>query len=126
MKKAALFFLAVIAVSSLLRAQQNGAPAARSVIVHNGFLKAQDYLRLSPENQRAYAMGLLDGWYMAPMFGGPENYKHLMEVEECVEGMRSSQVAAIVEKHIREHPEGWDWDAKDLGYDAMIDACRRR
>ena len=71
-------------------------------------------------------MGLLDGWYMASMFGGPENYRQLMEVQKCVEGMRSSQVAAIVEKYIREHLERWDWDAKDMGYNAMIDACRNR
>jgi hypothetical protein len=126
MKKKALFFLALIAASSLLYAHQKDAPAAKGVTIHNGFLKAQDYLSLSSENQRVYVMGLLDGWYMAPSFGGPENYKLLMETEKCVEGMRASQVAAIVEKHIREHPERWNWDAKDMGYNAMINACRNR
>ncbi len=126
MKKTALIFLALIAASSLLYARQKGAPAPRGVTIHNGFLKAQDYLALAPENQRLYVMGLLDGWYMAPMFGGREDYKYLMEIEKCVEGMKASQVAAIMEKYVKDHPEKWDWDLKDAGYNAMLDGCRNR
>ena len=126
MKMTALFLFAIAAACSALYAHQKGAAQERGVTIHNGFLKSQAYLDLSPQSQHAYVMGLLDGWYMAPMFGGPENYKYLTEIEGCVEGMKSSQVAAIIDKYIREHPERWDWDAKDMSYNAMNDACRRR
>jgi hypothetical protein len=73
-----------------------------------------------------YAMGLLDGMYMSPAFGAPANNKVLLEIEMCVEGMKSSQVAAIIEKYVKDHPEKWDWDLKDTGYNAMLDGCRNR
>jgi hypothetical protein len=53
---------------------------------------------MDPELQRLYLMGLLDGWYMAPTFGAPGNTKWLMSIEACVEGMKGSQVAAILDK----------------------------
>ena len=94
-----------------------------TVVIHNGFLKASDYLDMDAENQRAYAMGLLDGMYMAPNFGAPDNNKLLIKVATCVEGMKSSQVAAIIEKYVRDHPDHWQWDLKDMGYNAMLQAC---
>lgn len=47
---------------------------------HNGFLKEREYLDLGPDGQRAYAMGLLDGFYSAPLFGAPENHKVLIKI----------------------------------------------
>ena len=126
MKRTALFFFALIAVSSLLYGGQKSPGAEKGVTTHNGFLKARDFLALTPGNQRLYVMGLLDGWYMAPMFGGPENYKNLMGIEKCVEGMKASQVAAIIEKYVNDHAEKWDWDLKDAGFNAVLDACRNR
>jgi hypothetical protein len=46
----------------------------------------------------------------------------LLEIETCVEGMKSSQVAAIIEKYVKDHPEKWNWDLKDTGYNAMLDS----
>jgi len=78
------------------------------------------------EAQSAYAMGLLDGFYMAPMFGAPEDSNLLIPICNCVEGMKASQVAAIIEKFIKDHPEQWHWDAKFEGYSAMREACHVR
>ena len=58
--------------------------------------------------------------------GAPDNNKLLLGIERCVEGMRSSQVAAIIEKYVRDHPERWDWDLKDAGYSALLEGCRNR
>ncbi len=90
---------------------------------HNGFLQAREYLDMDEGGQRAYAMGILDGMYLAPWFGAPDNDKGLVSLATCVEGMKASQVAAIIEKHIRDHPEYWHWDLKDEAYSAMRKAC---
>jgi hypothetical protein len=125
-KRATLLFSLLVVCSVLYAARQKTPSQARSIVEHNGFLKAQQYLELSPEGQRAYIMGLLDGWYMAPVFGAPEADKGLTEIERCVEGMKSSQVAAIVDKYIRDRPEKWDYDVKDMGYAAVSQACGKR
>jgi hypothetical protein len=123
MKKAAIFALLV---GSFLYASQEHSSGIWSAVEHNGWLKAGDYLKLTSEYQRMYVIGLLDGWYMAPIFHAPDHDKYLVGIASCVEGMKGSQVAAIVEKYIREHPERWDWDAKDESSSAMLDACRKR
>jgi hypothetical protein len=111
------------AILFLLAAAANVGAPQRSVRIHGGFLKAEAYLHFDNNSKRAYAMGLLDGMYMAPMFHAPDDGKFLVSLERCVEGMRSSQVAAIIEKYIRDHPEHWYLDLKDEGYAAMRQAC---
>lgn len=113
---ATLLFLILLAPSGV-------SQRTRSVTIHNGFLKARDYLDLDASSQRAYAMGVLDGMYMAPLFGAPENDKRLLSLASCVEGMKASQVAAIIEKYVRDHPERWHWDLKDAAYSSMREAC---
>jgi hypothetical protein len=81
---------------------------------------------MDPELQRLYLMGLLDGWYMAPNFGAPDNTKWLMSIEACVEGMKGSQVAAILDKYINNHPEKWDADLKDVAFEGIREACIAR
>jgi hypothetical protein len=95
-------------------------PQRGSVRIHNGFLKADQYLNIGDDSQRPYATGLLDGIYMALSFGAPEGDKLLLRIATCVEGMKSSQVAAIIGKYVREHPEKCHWDLKDAGYNAML------
>jgi len=123
-----LFILLVsgLVAISVVYAKQKKPVVQESYLIHNGFVKAELFLKLDEENKRAYAMGLLDGMYMAPAFGAPENSRLLMKLSSCVEGMKASQVAAIMEKYVREHPETWDWDMKDDGYEAMIEACSKR
>jgi hypothetical protein len=83
-------------------------------------------LEFANSSQRVYAMGLLDGMYMSPAIGAPATNKVLLEIETCVEGMKSSQAAAIIEKSVKDHPEKWDWDLKDTGYNATLQGCRNR
>jgi len=81
-------------------------------------------LRLDQGRQRVYAMGLLDGMHMAPVLGAPEGNRILMFIARCAEGMKASQIAAIIDKYVRDHPERWHWDLKDAGHSGMLDACR--
>jgi hypothetical protein len=77
------------------------------VVTHNGFFRAQDYLGMNPGEQRMYVAGVLDGFYNAPMFGAPDNNELLIRIATCVEGMKTSQVGAIVLKYTNDHPEKW-------------------
>jgi hypothetical protein len=111
--------------SSFLYARQNRQGLHVGGKIHNGWLKADEYSNFSDEGKQAYAMGLLDGMYMAPAFGAPDDNKILMSIASCVEGMKSTQVAAIIEKYVHDHPEKWHWDLKLVGYNALLDACPR-
>lgn len=91
--------------------------------IHDGFLKARDYLEMDSDGQRAYAMGVLDGMYLAPFFGAPDDGKALLSLTSCVEGMKASQVAAIVEKYIRDHPEHWHYSLHLEAHAGMRQAC---
>jgi hypothetical protein len=99
------------------------APTA-TVLIHGGFVKARDFLDMDQVAQKVYSMGVIDGMYMAPMFGAPDKGQRLVSFQECIKGMKASQVAAIIEKHIKNNPEHWHWDAKDEVYSAMLIACR--
>jgi len=94
-----------------------------SATIHNGFLKARDYLEMDSDGQRVYAMGILDGMYLAPFFGAPDDGKRLLSLSSCVEGMKASQVVAIVEKYIRDHPEHWHLSLHLEAYSGLRQAC---
>lgn len=117
MKRALIAALMVIALPGTSVPQ-------RSVVIHNGWLKAQSYLDMDPASQKAYVMGALDGMYNAPYFGAAENDKILMRIEKCVESTsNASQVAAIVLKGTKEHPERWSWDLITATIQAILDVC---
>ncbi|HEV8412073.1 MAG TPA: hypothetical protein VGQ49_00670 [Bryobacteraceae bacterium] len=118
-----MWIVAIMGSAVALLGLAGRALPQRSVKIHNGFLKAQTYLELTPDDQRAYVMGALDGIYMAPIFGAPENDPGLVSLEACVEGMKGSQVAAIVLKYAKDHPERWNWDLKDVTYSALREVC---
>jgi hypothetical protein len=124
MRRIIIAILTVAAISSILSAQKSAPGLHEGEPIHNGFLKADQYLKFDEGYRQAYTMGLLDGMYMSPAFGAHASNKTLLEIETCVEGMKSSQVAAIIEKYVRDHPEKWDLDLKDAGYDAMLEGCR--
>ena len=81
--------------------------AARPVTIHEGFLlTGQGYLGLSEVEKSAYAMGIIDGMLLAPLFGAPDDGK-VSKLGRCATGMTNEQVAAIIAKLIKEHPEEW-------------------
>ena len=112
-----------MSVAIFLFLLQSSVVPQRSVVIHAGFLKARDYLDMPSEGQKTYAMGLMDGFYMAPLFGAPDQNKNLVSLYPCVEGMKASQVAAIIEKYVKDHPEHWHLDLKLEAYTAMQGAC---
>jgi hypothetical protein len=94
-------------------------------MIHNGFIKAAEYLDLTSSFRAAYAAGLIDGILLAPMFDGPDGSQRLTSMKRCVtSGMTDVQVAGIIEKFVRDHPKNWHQSVHVEAYKAMLAACQ--
>jgi hypothetical protein len=91
--------------------------------VFQGSLNAGDYLELEPYAQSMYAAGLIDGIFLAPAFDAPSDGKYLTAARTCVKGMTPKQVAAIITKHVKDHPESWHIGANVVAWQAMRNVC---
>lgn len=78
---------------------------AQPVAINNGFGTGEDYLKMDTSEQRAYAMGVVNGMLLAPLFGAPKS--KMLRIENCLVGMTDSQVAAILAKYLRDNPGRW-------------------
>jgi hypothetical protein len=95
--------------------------AAEPVLIQNGFGTGEEYLKMSPLEQRAYAMGIVNGMLLAPLFGAPKD--RMFRFESCVTGMTDSQVAAILTKYLRDNPGRWHETPHAPMYTALMKAC---
>jgi hypothetical protein len=111
--------LLVILVASFIAT----ASAQSPVTLHNGFLKGEEYLKLSKPKRTGYATGLVDGIFLSVFFGGNDNPR-LRKFEKAVEGMSDEQVEAIVTKYIQDHPEEWHLNSHMLAYRAFLKALK--
>lgn len=91
------------------------------MLIQSGFLKGQAYMDLPAVERSTYAIGVLDGMELAPLLGAPSS--RVAWVGQCSVGMTSPQVMAILDKHLREHPEEWHQSAHVALFRAMKAAC---
>jgi hypothetical protein len=99
-----------------------GSPvSAEDPTVIGGFLKGGMFLEQAAARREAYAMGLVDGFLLAPLWGAPKATRF----EACVQGMASKQVSAMLEKEIRDHPQEWHLPAHFSMFRAFEKACGR-
>jgi len=98
----------------------------QGVRIHNGFMKAEDFLHMSTDSRRDYAMGIVDGMLLAPAFGAPDKGQKVQSFGACIEGMDDSQVAAIIEKFLRDRPERWNERLNLVVFAAMMEACSKK
>ena len=94
---------------------------AQPVTIKNGFGSGEDYLKMGPSEQRAYAMGVVNGMLLAPLFGAPKN--KMLQIENCVVRMTDSQVAAILAKYLRDNPGRWHETPHVPMYAALVESC---
>jgi hypothetical protein len=115
--------LAIATAAASLGAHQASAPKEEGVLIHNGFGTGKSFLDdMSSAQRRAYAMGAINGMLVSPMFGASK--EELQWLEQCVENMTDDQVAAIIARHLRDHPERWHHGLHVESWAAMKDACR--
>src|ERR1700690_125719 len=84
------------------------AGSAQKVHIKNGFATARQYMDLDSGRQRGYAMGIVDGMLLAPVFGAPDDGEKLKALGTCITGMDDEQMRAIFDKFLKDHPERWN------------------
>ena len=118
MSRALLGVLTLAALAPVGRVAQQQQPIA----IKGGFITGNIYRDYSDGVKAVYVMGVIDGMLDAPGFGAPK--KKLAWLETCVVGMNGTQVAAIVDKSLRDTPEYWHEPLNAQVLSAMWDACK--
>jgi hypothetical protein len=109
--------LCILVLSVLLMPKLAGSDERARV--REGFMKAEEYLQLNAEEQPIYAVGLINGMYLAPVFDAPNEGKYLSSLQTCLKDMTNIQVAAIITKYIKGHPEKWNMPSNLMAYQAL-------
>ena len=68
------------------------------------FVSAEAYKSMPYGERLAYISGWLDGRMNAGIFG---NKRTITALRDCMEGKTITQVVAIVDKYVANHPENW-------------------
>jgi hypothetical protein len=114
-----VLMVAFLAASPLMHSQE----APKPIRVPGGFLTGQEFLDMDKGNQAWLAMGLVDGVFLAPLFDAPDNGKTFNRIEVCVKDMSGVQIAAIIEKYLKDHPEFWNKQLNVMALNALVGVC---
>jgi len=115
MKKKMILFLVLVLIFLVLVA--NGLEGEEKKQVA-GYTSGDDYLKRSEEFKRAYVMGLIDMLFNETWVYDEEEYSDLNEVTD---DMKPSQIQAIFDRFLEEHPETWHLSAASLFRAAMME-----
>ena len=96
---------------------------AEETFVHAGFATGQQYLEMPEASRVGYAMGLLDGAMLAPLWGGATS--RIEDVNKCLAGMSETQVASLLKKYLDDNPGKWHYPASLAMLMALQGACGR-
>jgi hypothetical protein len=107
---------AVLSISNLAAARSQ-----QRIYVQEGFLNGSSYLDDPDGGRMDYVMGLMDGLFLSPLFGASENA--MQEIKDCLSGMNNVQLRAMLDKHIRDHPEQWHYPSGVLFYQVLLQTC---
>jgi len=89
--------------------------------VNSGFGTGELFLSLSESEQRSYAVGVINGMLVAPMFGAQK--KKMRWFEQCIQNMTDSQVTSILVKFLRDNPGRWHETPHVPMFTALKEAC---
>lgn len=104
------------------------APSLASGVDGNAWLKL-------PENVRAgYLVGVFDGWAVLQSEGEAYRKRHsdavpgyienvLDGLKDCHKGKPPTQLIAIVDKYVKDHPEDWHFSMASLVSVALGEQC---
>lgn len=120
MTRARLLPAAVVAVA-LVTCAASLSRSAEPGPVPGGLLTAERYLTLGEDEQGYYALGLVDGMLVAPALKAPAS--EVRWLRDCLTGMTGRQLADILGRYLREHPEARAQDAHVSMPAAMRAAC---
>jgi len=98
-----LMIVLAIGAALSVTAQESNKELFRSV--PGGFGKASEYPNVSEQEKVSYARGFVNGLLVSSVIGAEEN--KVAGLYDCVKDMSGPQLAAIIDKYIKEHPEEW-------------------
>lgn len=114
----------VVSVAALLVLIAGGTAAqADPVAIKTGFYSGNEYRQLSQSQKMTYAAGVVDGIFLAPLYGAPK--RQLLWLESCIVGITDEQVTAIIDKFMGENPARWHEPMHILAFTALRAACDR-
>jgi hypothetical protein len=116
--------LIILAVVTSLAAPAERAHAddrERSFYIPNLFLTGYDYRQSGEAIRDGYVMGLFDGFLASPIFGGSQNA--LQKLNSCVGNTNSTELRAMFDRYIDNHPEQWNLAAGAVFYNLFNSAC---
>ena len=94
---------------------------AQGVRLPSAFITGQAFAGL-PENARTqYVTGLVDGIFVAVLFGAPQG--RVSALERCLGGQDNKQIGANLLKYIQERPGEQREGAHVIFYRQMIEVC---
>jgi len=92
--------------TALIVATVHGSPAgADDVWVQNGFGTGRDFMNMTEIERRAYAMGVVNGVTLAPLFGGTQ--QQLAWFDAYTDTLSDRQLAQIIFEYLADHPHSW-------------------
>jgi hypothetical protein len=91
------------------------------VRVHNGWITGNEYKQYSQTYRTAYVIGVIDGIFLSPLFGARSPGS--LWLEECVTGMDSEQITAIVDNYHKANPRRWHQSMHAIVFSAIREAC---
>jgi len=115
---------AYLLLSMLLVVFQSQNKPRRTFSSPAHYLTAADFNDLNERNQNYYVIGLMDGFRGGALFEADE--AHLAKLTACTKEMDSKQVAAIITKYVKDHPEAWHLPMSIEAYNALNVACLGR
>lgn len=118
MKKVWAALVAAVLAGASAQAQQTGQG---SVMVREGFLKGEEFARMSNSDKAGYAMGFVDALLVAPLLDAPS--ERVDRLGRCVVGMSNKRLVTIFNQYLHDHPEHKQQSANILLFQALDQAC---
>ncbi len=116
--KRALLVAASIAAVAVASPVPSASRSTEPVRVPGGLLTGQHYLDLGDDEKGYYALGLVDGMLVAPLLRAPAS--EVRWLRQCLTGMTGRQLADILTRYLRDHPE----KRQDPAHVPMLTAMR--
>jgi hypothetical protein len=114
-----LMSLVILLSLGLALAASDNETAGKHTLV--SFVTTEKYRQLPPASRTVYLSGWLDGRLNAGYIGGTA--EAIESQRQCVIGKTDTQITAIVDKYIADHPETWNRPAALEADDALQSIC---
>ncbi len=92
-------------VALMMRVMRVPLAAADDVWIQNGFGTGRDFMNMTEVERRAYAMGIVNGVTLAPLFGATQ--QQLAWFDAYTDTRSDREIARITFDYIAGNPQSW-------------------